>query len=802
MKIYKTLYKAALSLAATVLMSTGLSAQNDLCSNAIGLNCNSSVNGSTSGATVDNVGFCGTSNTAPGVWYLIAGNGSPITLSTCNNASYDTKISVFNGTCGALSCVGGADDATGCSGFTTEFTFNSVAGDEYLVLVHGFGSATGTFSLTASCAAAVANDDCSTAEAIACGQSINGSTDNANTDAVGTCVTSNSAPGVWYSVTGTGADMIASLCAGTTYDSKLSVFTGACGALTCVTGNDDFCGLQSEVEWNSTMGQTYYILVHGFGSSTGDFALSVDCPIPPANDNVCDAIAVGLGATAFTNENATAQAGEVSPGAGTGTSSCTSQDGWCFFETAVDNSVWFTFTAPASGCISIYADGFDSQLALWEVGDCADFSTYTELSANDDSGDDIGASNIFSGGLIETSCLTPGATYYIQVDGYNGAESNTGTLNITDCGNAPLAVDFGSCQSRYLGYGPAEMDTNFLYANATGGFAPYTYTYTPSGLFETTINGGNTGVLAVQPAATTTYTVTVTDDRGCSATSTVTVNVQDVSCGNNPNNPKVIVCHNGHTICISPNAVASHLGNHSGDMLGDCSNGCTGSNPSVPAPPACVDLTVDLTTDNFGGETSWVLEDQTTGMVIDEVFQGSLASNTNFLTSYCVDPTHCYTFRITDSFGDGICCSFGTGTYKVNFDGTSTLSPTGGAFGGGESIDVGMCTNMLMINGPNNGTQRSAAFDLSSEQALNVVAYPNPSSGLVNLKVSATQDEMVTLAVYDLEGRLVETIYNGNVEGGQTNVFTFDGNAMSSGVYIFRLVGTTSVETGKLYITK
>jgi hypothetical protein len=127
---------------------------NDLCSDAIPLSCGASIEGTTVLATFDNVGTCGTSNTAPGVWYTVSGTGQPVTVSTCTAASYDTKISVFSGSCGALTCVGGNDDACG---LRSSVTFNSVAGETYFVLVHGFLSATGTFTLTTSqCPAEIA----------------------------------------------------------------------------------------------------------------------------------------------------------------------------------------------------------------------------------------------------------------------------------------------------------------------------------------------------------------------------------------------------------------------------------------------------------------------------------------------------------------------------------------------------------------------------------------------------------------------------------------------------------------------
>ena len=71
--------------------------------------------------------------------------------------------------------------------------------------------------------------------------------------------------------------MTATTCTGTSYDSKLDVYTGACGSLTSVACNDDACGLQSTVTWASTAGVTYRIRVHGFAGATGAFTLAVTC---------------------------------------------------------------------------------------------------------------------------------------------------------------------------------------------------------------------------------------------------------------------------------------------------------------------------------------------------------------------------------------------------------------------------------------------------------------------------------------------------------------------------------------------
>ena len=151
----------------------------------------------------------------------------------------------------------------------------------------------------------ICNDECDGAIAISCGQAISGSTIGAaaeNPDP-GTCVTSSgTGGGVWYKITGAnsnnpsaplgsiGDSLRVSVCndagatgGSATYDSKLRVFSGSCGSLTCVTGVDDSPGcsaLSSIVNFTTLVGEDYYILVHGYSAAEGDFVLSVECAAP------------------------------------------------------------------------------------------------------------------------------------------------------------------------------------------------------------------------------------------------------------------------------------------------------------------------------------------------------------------------------------------------------------------------------------------------------------------------------------------------------------------------------------------
>jgi len=280
---------------------------NDLCADAEDLgelpeNEAVVVSNQTITATFDDVGECGTTNTAPGVWYRVVTtcDGGRFVGSLCHpDTDYDTKISVFTGSCDALECIDGNDDlgaACDLSTLRSGFDIPTVAGREHWILVHGFSAATGNFTLTLTqaceCDPAVANDVCTGAEpltfdadgtvtisATTIGDCIFPDPENANCGA-------STAPGVWYSVVGEGIEMSASTCNQADFDTKLSVFAGDCGALSCVAENDDNGGLgcggfTSHVTWVPEDGVTYYILAHGYSSSEGNFDLTVTAISPP-----------------------------------------------------------------------------------------------------------------------------------------------------------------------------------------------------------------------------------------------------------------------------------------------------------------------------------------------------------------------------------------------------------------------------------------------------------------------------------------------------------------------------------------
>lgn len=103
--------------------------------------------------------------------------------------------------------------------------------------------------------------------------------------------------------------------------------------------------------------------------------------------------------------------------------------------------------------------------------------------------------------------------------------------------------------------------------------------------------------------------------------------------------------------------------------------------------------TLSLTTDNYGSETTWQITNSSSQV---EASGGNYASNQSYSEAVCLNDGD-YTFTINDAYGDGICCSFGSGSYNLVVGGVSVAS--GGSFASSESTSFTLGTS----NGGGNG---------------------------------------------------------------------------------------------------
>lgn len=391
--------------------------ENDACESAIPLDPSGDrMLGSTFFATDDGASRCvGIQSYGPGVWYSVQTTvGTVLRASTCDpETDFDTQISIFRGSCGSLTCV--ITDDNSC-GLQSSVAWSAAAGIDYYIFVHGREkTSSGDFTLTVEeYSPAVSNDFCGNAVALPSdGSRVTGSTQTASFDNVERCVVDNTGPGVWYIVEGTGTAMEASLCdEATTYDSAISIFSGDCLNLACVAGNrngvSQSCGSKSQVTWVSALDATYYILVHGWGTRSGEFGLTVrEPPSAVSNDFCVRAGALSISSTVIMGStvNATVDATPT-----------------CSDVVAAAPGVWYQVTGNGNmlRAATCNAKGssltdFDTQISVFRGG-CGNL----ECAAADDNGCGLQSRAIWASVADDT--------YYIHVHGARGRSGNYGLV--------------------------------------------------------------------------------------------------------------------------------------------------------------------------------------------------------------------------------------------------------------------------------------------------------------------------------------------------------------------------------------
>ena len=115
----------------------------------------------------------------------------------------------------------------------------------------------------------------------------------------------------------------------------------------------------------------------------------------------------------------------------------------------------------------------------------------------------------------------------------------------------------------------------------------------------------------------------------------------------------------------------------------------TGIDCGGPDCPPCssncndTEVTLTIVLDNYPEETTWEITNAGGGTVASGgpyASQGGVVNET-----YCL-ADGCYDFTIYDSYGDGICCSWGLGSYELVDDNNNTLA-SGGQFGSVETTN-------------------------------------------------------------------------------------------------------------------
>lgn len=225
---------------------------------------------------------------------------------------------------------------------------------------------------------------------------------------------------VWFSVVVPASGvLILDSNTGVILDGGMALYTAtACnGTFTQVACDDDASanGAMPYIYASGlTPGTTVYVRFWEYGGdNNGTFSIcayTIPPPPPMTGDDPCAANPLPVLASCipltYSNIGATATAGPPAPGCGLYTG----------------GDIWFSFTAPANGVVTIetaIGTMTNGAMELYSAPSCA--GPFTSIQCNDDA---IGLMP-----RIDRRCtpLTPGQTYYLRVWGYNGQQ---GSFNI------------------------------------------------------------------------------------------------------------------------------------------------------------------------------------------------------------------------------------------------------------------------------------------------------------------------------------------------------------------------------------
>jgi endonuclease I len=183
-----------------------------------------------------------------------------------------------------------------------------------------------------------------------------------------------------------------------------------------------------------------------------------------------------------------------------------------------------------------------------------------------------------------------------------------------------------------------------------------------------------------------------------------------------------------------------------------------------------------LTTDNYGSETSWSIVNSSSSTLNSG--QG-YSSYTSYSENVCLDDGD-YVFTIDDSYGDGICCSYGSGSYNLVVVGNTVAS--GGSFGSNSES-----TSFTIGTGPggSGGTTNLSDFYKSAEN-LTGFTLKTELFNIINGHTTQSYGDLWTFytaneldSYYENNGTILD-IYSESPNLSDSYIFTSDSDQCSN----------------------
>lgn len=132
--------------------------------------------------------------------------------------------------------------------------------------------------------------------------------------------------------------------------------------------------------------------------------------------------------------------------------------------------------------------------------------------------------------------------------------------------------------------------------------------------------------------------------------------------------------------------------------------------------------------------------------------------------------------------------TFGPGSYRVTRAVYSGLNPATV-----DPLNLPACirrSNLITIN----------VTSCNGPAAL--MSQPNPTTGLSTVIFTLPESGRATLEVYDMSGRMIQSLFNQDVQPDQEYRMDFQADGLPNGVYIYRLTSAVGVNTEKFILAR
>ncbi|WP_027395942.1 T9SS type A sorting domain-containing protein [Aquimarina latercula] len=209
----------------------------------------------------------------------------------------------------------------------------------------------------------------------------------------------------------------------------------------------------------------------------------------------------------------------------------------------------------------------------------------------------------------------------------------------------------------------------------------------------------------------------------------------------------------------------------------------------VVNPPGCKEVKLTIKFDNYPEETSWALRNSTGTIVESGGTYESQADGSTLVIDLCLD-SGCYNLTMNDTYGDGMCCSYGSGSYSLTD--SSGILASGASFGSSEVKNF--CVGTSRVSAAQTKT------DINKITLDNLSLYPNPAANNINIDYKIKNGSSIIVSVIDMTGRVIKTKnFSDDVQSSKLQIGL---GRLPKGSYFLKITENSNTIVKKFVISK